>query len=149
MEPSDSISLVRANPQGLVVVEVIQCRTCGHRSLQHAAVTFESIKRSRDGWKAGGHAICPECGAAAQAIKKDIPVLASTFECPKCHSTDTLKYEIQNIEQVEQGEFEFEVEIKCSKCDKKVSFKKILKAILDVMSIKIGPEGVTVSKGGD
>lgn len=90
MEPSDSIILVPRSPQGLVVVEEIQC-SCGHRSLEHARVTFESIKRSGVGWKAGGHAICPVCAAAARAIKRDIPVLASTFKCPKCNSTRALK----------------------------------------------------------
>ena len=151
MKSTKKSQVTPTDPEVFVIMQSTRCSHCDFDSSENATVTLETIKRHTDGWKAGGHATCPKCGAAAIAINKEIPVLASTFKCPSCDHSDTLKYAIQKIEQTDKskpGEFDFEVEIKCSKCPKKFSFKKIIKAILDVISIGVGPEGVKVSKAG-
>lgn len=149
---SENDSLVPARPEAIIVVEAIRCDSSAcelHHDVEPwAHVSLESIQRSDDGWKAAGRAHCPLCAFAATAIKKQIPVLAASFECPSCHHADTLTYIINNIvRDHEQNHFDFEVEIKCSKCSKKRSFKKALKAILDIIKIEIKPTGIEVKKG--
>src|SRR5664279_928441 len=93
---------VPAHPQVFVIVQSGDGLYCPLHSSKDANVTLESIRRKEDGWKAAGHAHCLVCGAAADAITAQIPVLASTFKCPKCQHSDGLKYQIETIEQTDQ-----------------------------------------------
>ena len=42
--------------------------------------------------------------------------------------------------------FTFEVRITCRNCQHKKSFIGIVKAILDIIKLKIGPDGIEISK---
>ncbi len=148
--PDELDSLIPSRPETVIFVHTIQCSSCMLHFDPPTMVTLESIQRSDDGWKASGRAHCPRCAGAATAIITEIPILASSFECPSCHHVDTLHYTINAItksKEVGHDHFDFEVEIKCSKCSKKRSFKKALKALLDIIKIEIKPTGIEVKKG--
>lgn len=83
------------------------------------------------------------------SIKKKIPIVAANFKCPTCNKKSKLKYKITKIKQKDETkphEFEFQVDISCSKLSHRFSYKKIIDSILNVMSINVGPEGVKISK---
>jgi len=84
-----------------------------------------------------------------KTIRQEIELAASSFECPTCHLSDTLEYQIEKVEprtkDLNDG-FTFEVKITCRNCAHKKSFKGIVKAILDVIKLKVGPDGVEISK---
>jgi hypothetical protein len=86
---------------------------------------------------------------AIKTVRREIELAASTFRCSKCGHDDTLEYEIENVaprtNDLKDG-FTFDVSVTCGHCKRKKSFKKILKSVLDVIKIKVGPDGVEIGK---
>jgi C4-type Zn-finger protein len=132
----------------VVVVESIHCPHCMYGQ-DDPTIVLESIRTKGDGWRATGSVKCPGCGVALTSLKKQIPIVAANFKCPTCNKKSKLKYKITKINQkgeTKPQEFEFQVDISCSKLTHKFSYKKIIDSILNVMSINVGPEGVKISK---
>ena len=113
---------------------------------------MESVKAIDYGIETTGHVECPICGVAIQTVRREIELAASTFECPTCHSTETLRYDIESVTQrtgdLKDG-FTFNVKVTCDRCPHKKSFKSVIKSILDVVTLRIDPDGVEVSKSKD
>jgi DNA-directed RNA polymerase subunit M/transcription elongation factor TFIIS len=148
MTPKGSATPSSDQEDAVVVVESIYCPECGYEQ-DNPTIVLESIRTKNDGWKATGSVHCPECGMALRSIKKKIPIVAANFKCPTCNKKSKLKYRVTKIKQkdaTKPHEFEFQVDISCSKLTHKFSYKKIIDSILNVMSINVGPEGVKISK---
>lgn len=77
-------------------------------------------------------------------ILESIPVHLASFECPRCHKSENVSYEVKRIACLNEFEFEFEARIVCETCKRKNTLSKILKNILKVVRIEVGPTGVTV-----
>ncbi len=149
-----SLGLDKIKPTQLVRVESrpLLCPYCNYmfEDGQSSHLIIESVKRIEHGLMSGGVVMCPNCGDALRTIQSEIELAASTFQCPLCHSNDTLGYQIEKVEpqaghDLTKG-FTFEVKVTCSKCSHKKSFQRIVKSILDVIKLKVGPDGVEVSK---
>jgi len=128
------------------------CPYCEYQFKQgeNSHLVMESVRRLDHGIISKGVVKCPRCGDAIRTVQHEIEVAASTFKCPTCHLSDTLEYQIENVEpkaghDLKKG-FTFEVKVTCKKCTHKESFKKIIEAILNVIKLKVGPDGVEVSK---
>jgi transposase-like protein len=148
MKPKGAANPSSEQHDAVVVVESIHCPHCMYGQ-DDPTIVLESIRTKNDGWKATGSVRCPACGEALTSIKKKIPIVAANFKCPTCNKKSKLKYKITKIKQKDETkphEFEFQVDISCSKLSHKFSYKKIIESILNVMSINVGPEGVKISK---
>lgn len=100
-------------------------------------------------WRAQGHGQiisrrCRTCSAKYSAILEAIPVHLGRFECPKCGSSESISYKVDRLDCSNVFEFDFEVRIVCDKCRKKKTLSTVLKNILKVVRIEVGPSGVTV-----
>jgi len=115
-------------------------------------LTMESVKAIEHGIETTGHVECPRCGVAIQTVRHEIELAASTFECPTCHRTETLRYDIESVTprtgDLKDG-FTFDVKVTCDRCTHKKSFKSVIKSILGVVTLRVGPDGVEVSKCKD
>jgi hypothetical protein len=71
-----------------------------------------------------------------------IEVAASTFECPTCHRSDTLNYQIESVTprtgDLKDG-LTFDLKVTSRSCPHEKSFKSVIKAILDVVEVRFGP----------
>jgi hypothetical protein len=152
----ESLGLSKIDPSNLTPIIRIDitpdfCPACGQRYEpgQQSHLTMESVKVIEYGVETTGHVSCPKCGMTIKTVRREIEVAASTFECPTCHRSDTLKYEIESVtprtSDLHDG-FTFDVKVTCRKCPHKTSFKSVIKAVLDVAKIRVGPDGVEVSK---
>ena len=135
--------------QAFLVVTPVVCHFCGRDSEPNVELAYMASNEA--GWTGRGIVTCPECGEALESVSARIPLIASDFKCPKCQKKSSLKYKIMKIfrpDKTKPEEFEFEIDISCKECGKKffVKFKKVLKSILKIMSINVGPEGVKISK---
>lgn len=113
-------------------------------------IEIKSIESREDGWNAKGvgeiqQVKCPHCGMIYDAILHAVPICCSSIACPKCHKTEKLSYRIHRIDTAFH-QFEFEVEIRCERCKKKRTLKRLIDSLLDVVKIKVSPTGVTVEK---
>jgi hypothetical protein len=154
----ESLGLSKINPSNLTPIICVDltsgcCPACLGKMNpgQQSHLTMESVKAIEHGVETTGHVACPRCGMAIKAVRREIEVAASTFECPTCHRSDTLEYKIESVAprtaDLKDG-FTFDVTVTCRSCPHKKSFKSVLKAILDVIKIRVGPDGVEVSKPG-
>ena len=152
----ESIGLSKINPSNLTPIIRVDlspdiCPSCHERMQpgQQSHLTMESVKAIEHGVETTGHVYCRMCGMAIKTVRREIEVAASTFECPTCHHSDTLKYQIESVTprtgDLKDG-FTFDVKVTCGSCPHKKSFKSIIKAVLDVAKVRVGPDGVEVSK---
>ncbi len=128
------------------------CRSCGGRL--HYRIKIVSIEAQDTHWdlrgkgklekNAGPKLFCPECGSILETLEYMIPIECASFSCPNCGQLQHLEYKIQRIE-VANDAFQFEAKITCRKCGNTKSFKEVIKKILGVLKITVGPTGVTVS----
>jgi predicted RNA-binding Zn-ribbon protein involved in translation (DUF1610 family) len=86
---------------------------------------------------------CPHCAQYYTAIAEYIPIATKPFACPECGKTQIFSFQITQVRE-ENNAFEFEVIFRCQDCGKRRSFKKLLKDILKIIKLEIGPTGVTV-----
>ena len=143
----------------MVLVEATRpkyCNSCArmHESQEYSGpeyrqTTIRTIVATDTGWKASGigqgRCQTPWCGVVLEAITREIPLHLSTFECPKCRAADGLNYNVTRIETSDES-FEFEVDISCKRCSGRKSVKSLLKTLLDVVKVRIGPDGISVEK---
>jgi len=134
----------------LVVQTARGCRSCMRGEMHPNVMSISSIKAEEFKWVAKGKGLpednrtfCARCGALYREITHTVPILCEQFDCPKCGKAEKLHYKVNSI-TTEENQFEFEVEIECQGCSKKRSLKKILKSILEIIKLEVGPTGITV-----
>lgn len=145
----------RKLPNQLGEIEIIfpaLCSRCGWDKDGPYHIQISSIKAQDTGWVASGQGNaeqvevrCNMCWSYYMAIRQVIPILCGPFSCPKCGSSESLQYKINSVTTTKDS-FQFEVEIECKPCSKKLSLKKVIKDILKVINVEIGPTGITVKK---
>ena len=130
-----------------VQIETSVCRSCGHAFEGSAhKVTLTGIAREGTGWVGKGTVMsCPYCGAAASAIRKEIPIVASEFRCPICHKHEDLEYQIAQLNMLEDQKdgFEFVVEISCKPCTRKRTIRKFKDSLTGTTEVNVNPEDIT------
>lgn len=117
------------------------------------SVEVSSLEAEGSGWRAGGivhfsycvHGRCRTCGRVFEAATRRIPIEFPEITCPVCDQTGHLKYKVQGIRKTPEG-FEFIVILKCSACESRKSFKKVLSGLLNMISIDIGLTGISIKK---
>jgi hypothetical protein len=142
----------------LVVIAPTGCYSpsCNYREkvpyeIKIEEIRITSIKADEKGWlaKGKGNAIvrrhCPMCHQIYEAILHEVPILCESFTCPNCGKSETLHYRINSIEADKEA-FEFEVVIECKTCSKKRSLKKMIKGLLEIVKLEVGPLGISVKK---
>jgi hypothetical protein len=128
------------------------CPGCKIRCLT-IDVSIKEIESADDGWKLSGtgdlqfsrYCSCPICGMMCTGLLQTIPIECSTFKCPNCGQDDSLRYAVLRI-TANGTAFTFEAEIACSKCQKRAWFKTIIKKLLSLVKIKVGPTGISVEQ---
>ena len=126
------------------------CHQCHGDSKHPYEVQVSSIEATEDSWIVHGKGKlvhiskhCPMCGLMYCAVMRTISIQCEPFQCPRCGEREHLEYSVQKI-NAEDASFEFVAEIRCAKCRNKKSLKKVVKQILEVLKIEIGPSGITV-----
>jgi predicted nucleic-acid-binding Zn-ribbon protein len=93
---------------------------------------------------------CPGCGGIYTEILQKIPILTKAFKCPSCGEEEKMTHAIKHLylkeDQIHKLEFNFEVEIKCTKCKRKRILGQLLSGLLKALKIEIGLTGIKVTK---
>lgn len=135
-----------SDPPSVIQIEsAASCRTC--RGLHHYpnAVTLKGISRSDSGWLARGVVTsCPMCGAAARAIREELPIVAEEFSCPKGHKSDQTEFQITQLIEREDGKdgYEFEARISCKVCKTKYALQQFKESLAGTSKIEVTSEGI-------
>jgi len=130
----------------IVTAEPEVCRSCGHHfhDEKTAKAKVTAAKVVGGSWVASGKIElkehCPNCGMTLAVVERAIPIQCEGLRCPDCHSDEHL---ICEVTKVDNDALEFSAIIECKKCSKKRRFTKWLTRILSVITIKIGPLGIS------
>ena len=132
----------------LVCVSPRGCKFCYPDDTSYD-IYVSSVTSEVDGWTTKGRGefawpIC-ECGAYYEAVMHSIPIHCAPFRCPKCGEDEHLKYALKSLTTDKQM-FEFEVQIQCNKCHNKRSLSTLLRKVLEVVKLEVGPTGITIKK---
>jgi hypothetical protein len=133
----------------IVTADPEVCRSCGHHLHDEETATAKvtAAKVVGGAWVASGKielkTYCPNCGMTLAAVERAIPIQCEGLRCPDCHSDEHLTCEVT---KVDNDALEFSAIIGCKNCNKKRRFTKWLTKILSVLSIKIGPVGISTKK---
>jgi DNA-directed RNA polymerase subunit RPC12/RpoP len=112
-------------------------------------------KAEGDGWHRMGNLesrkeICHGCGNIYMKILYKPPIVTEPFSCPKCGGKEKLLHSVKHLylleEEFDKLEFQFEVEIVCEKCNKKRFFVELIRDIMKIAKIEIGPGGIKLGK---
>ena len=117
-------------------------------------VEISALKAERDGWSVhgiveAGYSVeghCRTCGRIFQVVKRQIPVQFPELACNECDRRAFLQYRVQELKRIAGG-FEFTVEIRCSGCRGRKQVTKLLTGLLRAIGIRVGLDGIAVSKG--
>ena len=149
--PSRGDRLVESTLRAAVVLtNPVSCAMCGalHTPFELQAISIESLD---EGWLAHGKgqqfiASCPMCGATYQAVRNTIPIHCASLPCPRCGDHQELDVDVKRVE-VNSEAVEFEAILRCRRCAKRKSVRKVINSILGAVKIKVGPDGISVESG--
>jgi uncharacterized Zn finger protein len=126
------------------IIFATACPSCGIDTVQ---ARVSSAKVVGESWVASGRLVvkglCPACGATFAAVKRAIPIQCEGLTCPVCRNAEHLTYEVT---KVDNDALEFTATIKCTTCKKKRTVSKWLKKLLSIVTVKIGPLGISAKK---
>lgn len=146
-----TVSIMHNDPYFLVVSKPKFCPTCGY--LGHppdARVT--TAKVVGDSWVASGRlefeteCPCQSCGMSLTVIERAVPIQCEGFTCPVCRSDEHLSYEVTRIDN---EKLKFTATINCTRCKKKRTLSKVFKRLLSMLTIKVGPLGISTKKSDE
>jgi hypothetical protein len=132
----------------VIVADPAYCLQCGTPQPTPEARVI-SAKVVADSWVTTGrlefHQKCssPTCAMAVQVIERAVPIQCEGFTCPACHKAEHLSYEVT---KVDNEALQFTATITCTVCKKKRTLSKTLKKLLSVLTIKVGPFGISAKK---
>jgi hypothetical protein len=116
-------------------------------------VDISSIESTPAGWVAAGaarierceHGYCRTCGRVFELARREIPLQYPSLTCTTCDRQGRVEFHVTAIRRGED-EIEFQARGECQECRGRKSFTKVLRGLLDVLSIELGPGGITVKK---
>jgi predicted RNA-binding Zn-ribbon protein involved in translation (DUF1610 family) len=129
------------------------CQHCSRGNIQATGAVPEvlfavdSAQAVPIGWRLEGtghfHFSCPTCGDQLAAVEKRIPIQCRGLICPKCKKADRLTVTITDFQTANES-FAFSATLECDKCKRKNVFKQVVSKLASILSIEIGPGGVTI-----
>jgi hypothetical protein len=130
------------------------CRFCEHhinRDAEEFELRIESATARESGYQLEGSGAfgpyCSMCGAQINLIRGSIPIHCVGLLCGKCGKPDHLEVNLKKV--AFQGKaFKFTAILECTGCKSKRRFATVLKKVTDLLSIEIGPGGITVKSKG-
>jgi hypothetical protein len=137
-----------ADEERLIVIATREhCVFCGQFGPAGPRATVVSAKVVDASWVISGRlelhgSPCPRCAAWMAAIVQDIPIQCDTFTCPECRTAEHLAY---RVTQIDSDALRFTATIKCGKCGRKRTLRKVLTKLLSVLKISVGPLGISAT----
>lgn len=136
--------------QKLVVVSPSMCPHCVRALNDHPSVSVSVIEQlDNNGWNLSGtgktQEHCRYCSQIYDALILAIPIQCSSLTCPRCGKTNKLRCIVRTVEK-QGADFTFQAEIICSKCKTINTIKEMLKNILNIKRIKVGPDGISIER---
>jgi hypothetical protein len=141
----------------VVSPSICDCCTSGISHYSHVMVT--KVKSTQRSWNLNGvgelrgvTATCPYCAAMYEAVERVVPIHVKTLNCPKCKEKDTLELTVNDINHTsllsKSGdlEFEFQAELRCTKCQEKKSFSQKMWDILSASEVEITLTGIRIKR---
>ncbi|HHG3603290.1 TPA: hypothetical protein ACPVZ0_004701 [Vibrio parahaemolyticus] len=141
----------------VVSPNICDCCTSGERHYSNVMVT--QVKSTQSSWNLAGvgelrdvTSACPFCGAMYEAVERIVPIHVKTLSCPNCKEIDSLELSVGDIKHSsslsESGdlEFEFQAELKCTRCHGKKSFSQKVWDILSASELEITLTGIRVKR---
>jgi uncharacterized Zn finger protein len=117
------------------------CPSCGHTTSDFEIL---DITRNDTGWDARGRyrpITCAMCGQVHEALVDRVPIECAGYECPKCGPAGTMKSSIVKVAKDESG-YLFSATLRCDRCKWRQRFRKLVKPLLKLRRLKVGPTGV-------
>ncbi|MDF4735564.1 hypothetical protein P3531_23510 [Vibrio parahaemolyticus] len=145
--------------KALRVVSPNICDCCMSGTSHYSNVMVTQVKSTQSSWNLNGigelrgvTAECPFCAAMYEAVERIVPIHVKTLSCPKCKETDTLELTVGDINHTsllsENGdlEFEFQAELRCTKCHERKSFSQKMWDMLSASEVEITLTGIRVKR---
>lgn len=125
------------------------CPGCGwHGESDRVSIEVHTAKAGTSDWTVRGSGrfaprVCENCGQQIHVLEHVIPVHTADFKCPKCKGDGDLTVRVRALKSHLQ-DFEFEAVLECEPCNAKTAVRKVIEKVLSVVSVDVGPTGVTV-----
>jgi DNA-directed RNA polymerase subunit M/transcription elongation factor TFIIS len=117
-------------------------------------VSIKEITREEYGWLTSGNGKFVEksqfqgiVGETYRELARAIPIELAEMPCPKCGSTNDMRYEILKIRQTHKKAYSFVAKVECQRCKHRSYLTQTFKNIADALGLEVSFLGLKLKFG--